>query len=431
MKNNHYIDSLTGTPQGGIISPLLFNIYMFPLDKFIFKNFIEKYLNHKTNPPNKKYEKIRMKYRNVRKELKLLEKNSTEYNMKKHQLSILKNTQMKTPSMDVHNLNKSSIYARQADDWVLLITGTQKEAENVKTQTSDFIEKHLQIKLDKEKTLITKLIHGVHFLGFELIMWKPHQLKISTVLQYYKKDGVKKFKRVKRRTTSRKLSILPSIDRLRKNLVSKGFFRVDKQQGKFKGSQIVLDEYEIGLKSRRIIIGLYNYYAKCDNLNKLNFAIYILTYSCAHTLATRRKESIKKTFARYGPKLQIKRQFKKQDESILKSVQFETLKTLKQKTFSFKDKDIYDPFHIQRHWRTKFKFYQDCCICGYDKHIDLHHLNSLASIPLRKRDKYEYIRSQLNRIQIPVCKKCHLLITNGKYDKKSPIEFYNEYVAKL
>lgn len=60
----------------------------------------------------------------------------------------------------------------------------------------------------------------------------------------------------------------------------------------------VVDEYEIVMKYSRIIINLHNYYAKCDNISNLSFAVYILTYSCAHTLAKKKKVKKKTTLLR-------------------------------------------------------------------------------------------------------------------------------------
>lgn len=62
--------------------------------------------------------------------------------------------------------------------------------------------------------------------------------------------------------------------------------------------------------------------------------------------------------------------------------------------------------------------------------IALHHINSISS--LKGKDRYENIRATINRLQIPVCKKCHEDITYGRYNNpKKPIEFYNEFLAKL
>jgi nitrate/TMAO reductase-like tetraheme cytochrome c subunit len=63
--------------------------------------------------------------------------------------------------------------------------------------------------------------------------------------------------------------------------------------------------------------------------------------------------------------------------------------------------------------------------------VQLHHINSIASMK-KKKDNAAAIRSQLNRLQIPVCYSCHKDITHGKYsDPKKPIQFYNEFLAKL
>jgi len=68
--------------------------------------------------------------------------------------------------------------------------------------------------------------------------------------------------------------------------------------------------------------------------------------------------------------------------------------------FKNKTPELYNPFRIQEHWRTKFKFYNKCCICGEQETITLHHINSLRSI--KNVDRYKAIRMQIKRIQIPV-----------------------------
>ena len=92
--------------------------------------------------------------------------------------------------------------------------------------------------------------------------------------------------------------------------------------------------------------------------------------------------------------------------------------------------EMHEPFKIQEHWRTKFKFYNECYTCSEQEETALHHINSLWSI--KNKDMYKATRIEINSIQILVCPFCHNDITNGKYtDSKSLTEFYYEFLTKL
>lgn len=68
IERQRYIHTLTGTPQKEIVSPLLFNIYMFPLDKFIFADITKRTKNNtkKPNRTSSEYNKIAINLRNSR-----------------------------------------------------------------------------------------------------------------------------------------------------------------------------------------------------------------------------------------------------------------------------------------------------------------------------------------------------------------------------
>ena len=67
----------------------------------------------------------------------------------------------------------------------------------------------------------------------------------------------------------------------------------------------MLTPYEIVLKYSQMQVGLYNYYRNVDNLEVINSVLYILQFSCAKTIARRKKTSIAKIFSTYGKTLQI------------------------------------------------------------------------------------------------------------------------------
>ncbi|MCY9665839.1 group II intron reverse transcriptase/maturase [Paenibacillus alginolyticus] len=115
-----------GTPQGGIISPLLANAYLHALDQWIIREWEEK-----------KLRRSQAKSRNGF-------------------LGVLHKTNL-----------KPAYFVRYADDWVL-ITNSKENAEKWKWRISHFLKNSLAIELSEEKTLITNVRKkSIHFVGFE------------------------------------------------------------------------------------------------------------------------------------------------------------------------------------------------------------------------------------------------------------------------
>ncbi|QJX80623.1 group II intron reverse transcriptase/maturase [Priestia megaterium] len=124
-----------GTPQGGIISPLLANVYLHSLDKWITREWEEKHIQHPWNRKNP--------YELIRKQTNL----------------------------------KPAYFVRYADDWVL-ITDTKKNAEKWKWKISQFLKSHLKLELSDEKTLITNVTQkAMKFTGFEIKYRKKYETK--------------------------------------------------------------------------------------------------------------------------------------------------------------------------------------------------------------------------------------------------------------
>jgi hypothetical protein len=200
----------------------------------------------------------------------------------------------------VGTLPKGAVYVRYVDDWVLALTCTELEAKKLKQKISDFIQNHRKIKLDLEKTKISRNTEGYNFLGFRIQIKRGYKQMRET--RSFKKGC---FTRILKRTTSYVLYITPDVTRIIKRLKLQNM--CDKNGMPIANLKwIKSSEYEIVTKYNEILKGIFNYYEPCGRLHKLYRVSYILRYSCARTLARRKKISLKKIFNTYGKNLTIK-----------------------------------------------------------------------------------------------------------------------------
>jgi len=135
MERKLFKDTERGTPQGGIISPLLANVYLHELDKYM-----EKYTALSS------YEKT-------------VRRKAGQANY---------------------------VYIRYADDFVILGNGTRVQMGEMCQEIRNFLATTLHLNLSMEKTKITHLNDGFDFLGFT-IQRRMGQKKMGTKILISKK----------------------------------------------------------------------------------------------------------------------------------------------------------------------------------------------------------------------------------------------------
>jgi group II intron reverse transcriptase/maturase len=154
-----YRPTFSGTPQGGIVSPLLANIYLDRLDKFVEQTLIPEFTKGDRKRTRPEYNRL-----SLRKQ-RLKAKDAPEGDLKpiRAKLRFLGKNDQFDPNY------RRLRYIRYADDFLLGLDGPRDEAEEIKVRLGTFLRDHLKLELSPEKTLITHARNEkARFLGYDV-----------------------------------------------------------------------------------------------------------------------------------------------------------------------------------------------------------------------------------------------------------------------
>ena len=369
-----------GLMQGGLISPILSNIYMHPFDEWMEDVLIPKYIKGKRKKVNPEYTKM----------------------VRQHGRAVDK--RIGTRVANDENFGRVS-YVRYVDAFLIGVIGSKETCVKIREEIKVFLEKRLAMTLNIDKTHITHATtEKALFLGYE----------ISCTLKAKMPIGYDSRKRLVRKTT-RTIMNAP-IKRVVERLRLKGFLNRNNQPTRC-GRYINMDLWSIVETYTSIERGVINYYSMANNYGRLAARVhYSLKYSCALTISSKMKlKTMRGAFKRYGKNLEIKGG---KDKSILyPNISYKRPRRVLARPDDNLPFEIYFERLAYRHQRHVRNLKGPCIVCGSSDNIEVHHVRALKDIK-KKRDWLSMTMAKFARKQVPVCKSCHIKIHKGTYDGK-------------
>ena len=386
-----YNATLSGAPQGGIVSPILSNIYLTKLDNYIEKTLIPANTKGTKRQPNPRYNALL--YGAARLRRKRQHQEAKEVRKRAQQLPSV------APDDPEYRRMK---YVRYADDWLVGFTGPRAEVEEIKRQIGTFLRDELKLTLSEEKTLITHArTEAARFLGYHISTMQANT---------YRPHG--------KRYVNGKVEL-----RIPEDVLKQKCERYLKHGKPIHRTELETETaYSIMSRYQSEYRGLVEYYQMANNLNRLGHLRWIMEQSLTKTLAAKLKISVPKVYKRYrtthivegrlykGLAVFVEREGK---QPLIAKWGNVPLRRETQAILNDQPGQVWTG-----HTELEKRLLADTCeLCGSHDRISVHHIRALKDLHQKGRGekpRWMHVMASRRRKTLIVCWPCHMDIQHGR-----------------
>ncbi|MEM8862631.1 MAG: reverse transcriptase domain-containing protein [Chloroflexota bacterium] len=385
--------SLAGTPQGGVVSPLLANIFLHQLDEYVVSQLKPNFDKGIRKRVNQIYQKLQNAITAA------IQKD--DYDAARRLRVERRKVPSRAPKDDSY---RRLVYIRYADDFMLGIIGTKDEAKQIKSMVGAFLDS-IKLKLSPEKTKITHATTGrARFLGYDI----------------YKHSG-----KYPHRNRSGRIQLKVPKDRL-SDMMSR-YLRhgkpIHRRELAYASDAEIIRHYDSELR------GYYNYYRLASDVShRIGYLKLVMHLSLAKTLANKHKSSVAKVYRRYGKNgtvtgRRILAAFIK-TKSGNKAISFGDYSLRRQTIPNKYDQDPYLPALPYKELTQRLNATK-CELCGKQTtNVEVHHIKRMQDIRKQvragRKERWQEVMAYRNRKTLVVCHNCHQQIHYPRNGHSAP-----------
>jgi group II intron reverse transcriptase/maturase len=387
LEDWRYHHTLSGCPQGGVVSPVLSNIYLDRLDTYIEQTLLPAHNRGTRRTPYRPY-------------MRLWRRAWDQEQRGNWEAGRILRKQMKTmPSRDPDDPGYRRLrYCRYADDWLLSFTGPRQEAEEVKACIGEFLHDQLKLELSPAKTLIT---HGrtraARFLGYEIVVLHAD----------HKRDHRG------HRSINAAIGLKVPVDVIRAKCVPYLHHGIPIRRTE----RIVDTDFSIVAQFQAEFRGVAQYYKLAFNRHRLGKLKYVMERSLTKTLARKYRIRVPQVYRRYravlatehGPRRGLAVIVDREGGRAPLVAQWGGISLARDTTPTVLNDNP------PRIWSRRSELVQrlladTCELCGSGKQVEVHHIRALKDLnPTGRKHQPEWATRMAARRRktLVVCRVCH------------------------